>query len=67
MTEREKMLSGMLYDALDADLLKQLNEVKVKCQQYNSIVATDFEARNSLLKQILLKSDSDTFINQPFY
>ena len=44
MTEREKMLAGELYDACDADLLRDLNAVKVLCQQYNNLLPTDFAA-----------------------
>ena len=67
MTEKEKMLSGQLYDACDRDLLKELNEVKVKCQQYNNLLPTDFAARNTMLQEMLGQADQDTFINQPFY
>ena len=35
MTEREKMLSGEVYGAYDAELLENINRVKVLCQQYN--------------------------------
>lgn len=67
MTEKEKMLAGEQYDACDADLLTQLNEVKVLCQQYNNLLPTDFDARNRMLQTILGQADRDTFINQPFY
>lgn len=67
MTEKEKMLSGRLYDACDAELLTELNAVKVLCQQYNNLLPTDFAARNTLLRQMLGQADADTFINQPFY
>ena len=66
MTEREKMLAGEIYDACDAELLKDLNEVKVLCQQYNNLLPTDFAARNAMLQQMLGQADEDTFINQPF-
>ena len=67
MTEKQKMLSGELYDACDAALLEELNAVKVLCQQYNNLLPTDFVARNTMLQQILGQADADTFINQPFY
>ena len=67
MTEREKMLAGEIYDACDAELLKDLNAVKVLCQQYNNLLPTDFEARNTMLQQMLGQADKDTFINQPFF
>ncbi len=67
MTEKEKMLAGELYDACDSELLVELNAVKVKCQQYNNLLPTDFTARNLMLLEILGQADQDTFINQPFY
>lgn len=67
MTEKEKMLAGELYDACDSGLLEELNAVKVKCQQYNNLLPTDFAARNSMLREMLGQADKDTFINQPFY
>lgn len=67
MTEKEKMLAGELYDACDAELLAELNAVKVKCQQYNNLLPTDFAARNTMLIEMLGQADKDTFINQPFY
>ena len=66
-TEREKMLAGEVYDACDPDLLKDLNRVKVLCQQYNNLLPTDFGARNKMIREILGQADEDTFINQPFY
>lgn len=67
MTEREKMLAGELYDACDAELLEDLNRVKVLCQQYNNLLPTDFASRNKMLREMLGQADEDTFINQPFY
>ena len=66
-TEKEKMLAGELYDACDRDLLTELNAVKVKCQQYNNLLPTDFASRNAMLIDMLGQADKDTFINQPFY
>ena len=61
------MLAGEVYDACDAELLKDLNRVKVLCQQYNNLLPTDFAERNKMIREILGQSDEDTFINQPFY
>ena len=66
-TEKEKMLAGELYDACDPALLVELNAVKVRCQQYNNLLPTDFSARNTMLIEMLGQADADTFINQPFY
>lgn len=61
------MLAGLPYDACDSRLLEELNDVKVRCQQYNSLLPTDFAARNAMLRQLLGQADENTFINQPFY
>ena len=61
------MLAGEVYDACDAELLEDLNAVKVLCQQYNNLLPTDFAARNEMLRNMLGQADEDTFINQPFY
>ena len=50
MTEKEKMLSGQIYNACDPDLVKELNEVKVLCQRYNNLLPTDFESRKQLIR-----------------
>ena len=67
MTEYEKMVAGLIYDACDPELLKELNAVKVLCQQYNNLLPTDFAARNTMLRQLLGQADEETFINQPFF
>jgi len=61
------MVAGELYNACDRDLLVELNEVKVRCQQYNNLLPTDFAARNAMLREMLGQADENTFINQPFY
>lgn len=66
MTEREKMLSGQVYQATDPDLIKELNQVKDLCWKYNQIQPTLIKERNKMLREMLGKADEDTFINQPF-
>lgn len=68
MTEKEKMLSGQLYSAVDKELIKELNEVKNLIQQYNNILPTELEKRRQMINQILGEvADGAAFINQPFY
>lgn len=66
MTEKEKMLSGQVYQATDKELVTELNQVKDLCWEYNNIRPTLLKERNALLQRILGKADEDTFINQPF-
>lgn len=68
MSEKEKMLSGMNYSALDELLLKELNDLKMKIHQYNIIPPADTQQRKALLKSLLgFTGDDDLIINQPFY
>ncbi|MCM1034520.1 MAG: sugar O-acetyltransferase [Paludibacter sp.] len=66
-TEKEKMLSGEVYDACDPALIVELNATKCLCQQYNNVAADNMTERNTLLQRLLGQADADTFINQPFY
>ena len=68
MTEKEKMLSGQLYNAYDAQLIKELNEVKDVLQEYNQVQPTNRERRTAMLKDLLGHVEDDNIlINQPFY
>ena len=67
MTEKEKMTAGLIYQANDRELIRELNEVKDLCWEYNRMRPTLLKERNALLQRILGKADEDTFINQPFY
>ena len=68
MTEKEKMLAGQLYNALDAQLIKELNEVKDILQEYNQVKPTHRERRTAMLKSLLGHvGDDNILINQPFY
>lgn len=68
MTEKEKMLSGQLYSAVDPQLIKELNETKDVLQEYNRLKPTQLEQRRVMLMSLLGHvGDDKVFINQPFY
>ena len=68
MTEKEKMLAGMVYSAVDEELLKELNEVKDIIHKYNSLLPSATQERFAILKGLLGHTADDEFIiNQPFY
>lgn len=67
MTEKEKMLAGKVYSAIDPQLLLELNATKDIVWEYNNLRPTMMKERNALLKRLLGQCDDDTFINQPFY
>ena len=68
MTEKEKMLAGQLYSAVDPQLIKELNETKDVLQEYNRLKPTQLEQRRAMLMSLLGHvGDDKVFINQPFY
>ena len=68
MTEKEKMLAGLQYSAVDPELLAELGAVHNIIYRYNAIVPSDTNARLAILKNLLGDiGDDDIIINQPFY
>ena len=54
MTEKEKMLAGLIYDAnYDEELLKERVKAKDLCFEYNySVKPSEIEKQNEILKKI---------------
>lgn len=68
MTEKEKMLAGMIYDANnDAALIEERLVCKELCRDYNNLRPRDAEARDALLRRILGSAGEGLLIEQPFY
>ena len=68
MTEKEKMLKQMLYDANnDEDLLKERAIAKDLCFKYNQLMPSDVENQKKLLKELLGSADDSTIVVAPFW
>ena len=68
MTEKEKMLAGLVYSATDKELLEELNAVKEIIHDYNSLRPSDLRKKLEILKGLLGHiADDEIIINQPFY
>ena len=62
------MLSGMVYSAIDDQLLKELNEVKEIIHEYNALRPSETARRLEILKDLLgYVADDEIIVNQPFY
>ena len=67
MNEREKMLSGKIYDA-SADGLHELRARAHKlCAEYNSSLETEEEKRAEILGVLLPNAKSGAYLQGPFY
>ena len=68
MTEKEKMLSGMIYDAnYDPPLIAERLECKELCRNYNDLRPNCMKEREALLRKILGAVKQNILIEQPFY
>lgn len=68
MTEKDKMLAGMIYDANnDSALIAERLECKELCHDYNNLRPKDTENRKKIMTQILGSTKGDFLIEQPFH
>ncbi|MBQ4352857.1 MAG: sugar O-acetyltransferase [Prevotella sp.] len=67
MTEKEKMLAGEVYCAIDSQLLKELAEAREVIHDYNLLRPSENKKKLELLKGLLGHiGDDKVIINQPF-
>ena len=66
-SEREKMLAGELYDALDPELVKARDRARDLCQSLNATREADREIRRELLKQIFGRGGDTVWMQPPFF
>jgi len=66
MTEKQKMISGLPYQAWDEQLTADRNDAKKLCFQLNQTCPTDKQTRQTLINDLLGKV-SDAHIESPFY
>lgn len=68
MTEKEKMLKGMMYDANnDPSLIAERLECKELCHDYNNLRPNDSIGRDTLIRRILGDVRGDILVEQPFH
>ena len=67
MTEREKMLSGQLYDPSDEEIMAEQSVYNSKLGQLNSLDPSDAEAIDSYMKEVFAECGENNFIQLPFY
>lgn len=67
MTEREKMLAGLLYDCGDAELLAQWHRAKDLVRSYNNAPSADREEKERILNELLGGKGRNLWITAPFF
>ncbi|MCR0983408.1 sugar O-acetyltransferase [Roseomonas populi] len=66
-SEREKMLAGELYDALDPGLVADRYRVRDLCRQLNASSDAEEEMRRGLCRQIFGKGGDTVWMQPPFH
>ncbi len=67
LTEQDKMLAGLPYDASDPDLVRQRERARGLTHLYNASEAEEHTRRRSLLTELLGSGGETTTIEPPFY
>lgn len=66
-SEREKMLAGELYDALDPDLVESRYRARDLCRKLNASRDADEDLRRVLCRQIFAKGGDTVWMQPPFH
>ncbi len=67
MTEKEKMLAGDVYSAVDGQLLEELAQARELVYEYNMLRPSEKGRMLELLKRLLGSiGDDEIIVNQPF-
>lgn len=65
--EWHKMLSGEVYDAVEANIIALLNAVKTRVATFNAISPVDYAAKEAALRNLLGHCGDNPRVNQPFF
>ncbi len=66
-TEKEKMLSGELYNAMDEELSNERLNARLLIKEINDSREDETEKREQLIKQLIPNSGENLWIQVPFY
>ena len=68
MTEKEKMLNNLMYDAnYDIELLNDRNKAKDLCFKFNNTKPSEVEQQVTILKKLLQTTQDSFTITAPFW
>lgn len=67
MTQKERMLKGLIYDPSDEELLALRKKSHKLCLEYNNTTEDDFEKRDAILKELDIKLGNNVYLQGPIY
>lgn len=65
MTEKEKMLNGLLYDPSDSELAEMRKKAHKLCKQYNDTYEDETEKRDEIISELLPNFGKGAYIQGP--
>lgn len=65
MTEKEKMLNGLLYDSSDSELAEMRKKAHKLCKQYNDTYEDEEQKRNEIISELLPNFGKGTYLQGP--
>jgi maltose O-acetyltransferase len=67
VTEKEKMLAGEMYDALDPQLTAERRRARDLCKSLNETHDNEQELRERIIRELLGSADDAVWIEPPFH
>jgi len=67
MTQKERMLKGLIYDPSDEELLALRKKSHKLCLEYNNTTEDDLEKRDAILKELGIKLGKNIYLQGPIY
>ncbi|HET8854882.1 MAG TPA: maltose acetyltransferase domain-containing protein [Salinimicrobium sp.] len=65
MTEKQKMLSGELYDASDGQLVAERKHARIQLREFNSESEEEKEKRQQVLEELIPQAGNNLEIQPP--
>ena len=67
MTEKEKMISGQLYNPIDEELENDRNRAKDLTFDFNNLRPSQGREKSELIKRLFGKTGEHVWVEQPFH
>jgi maltose O-acetyltransferase len=66
-TEKQKMLDGEFYNALDKELARERTKARLLTKKLNDSADDELEERKQILRELLPYAGTDLWVEPPFY
>ena len=66
MTQKERMTSGLIYDACDKDILEEQGPYQEKLWEFNQLKPTEADKKQAYMKEVFAECGEGCYIELPF-